>query len=52
MSLVTLGTQHIYLAHFTAAVNLGAFSSNTIHFIYEELTAVRQYDAYIMLFYN
>ena len=36
--------------HFTAAVNSTAFSSKIIHQTYEDLTVVRQYYAYIMVF--
>jgi hypothetical protein len=45
------GARHNEAAdHFTAAVNSTAFSSKFIHRTYEDLTVVRQYCAYIMLF--
>jgi hypothetical protein len=36
--------------HFTAAINLGAFSSKNIHWIYDDDVAMCQDDAYLMLF--
>jgi hypothetical protein len=45
------GARHDEAAdHFTAAVNSTAFSSKFIYQIYEDLTVVRQYCPYIMLF--
>jgi hypothetical protein len=45
------GARHDEAAdHFTAAVNSSAFSSKFIHQAYEDLTVVRQYYAYIMIF--